>query len=114
MSCCVDRHERGSGHSAFFPRNRAGELSRGARPDAACAGILDKVDENSGLSTHSLRHHTFFSLRSLADVSVADLRARCMSSSAPSRSRTQTSIYRIQHREGLSQVSQKAHPVSLR
>lgn len=88
---------------AFFLSNRGKRISVRAI-QSAMTGFLDRIDEDAGLSTHSLRH-TFAT--HLLDAG-ADLRAVQELLGHASISTTQ--IYTHTSVERLKQVYQKAHP----
>ena len=89
--------------TAFFLSNRGKRISLSAI-QTAVTGFLDRIDEDAGLSTHSLRH-TFAT--HLLDAG-ADLRAVQELLGHASISTTQ--IYTHTSVERLKEVYRKAHP----
>jgi len=94
---------KGADRTAFFLSNRGKRISLSAI-QSAVTGFLDKIDEDAGLSTHSLRH-TFAT--HLLDAG-ADLRAVQELLGHASISTTQ--IYTHTSVERLKEVYRKSHP----
>ena len=94
---------KGADRTAFFLSNRGRRISLSAI-QSAVTGFLDRIDEDAGLSTHSLRH-TFAT--HLLDAG-ADLRAVQELLGHASISTTQ--IYTHTSVERLKDVYRKAHP----
>jgi integrase/recombinase XerC len=94
---------KGADRTAFFLSNRGKRISVSAI-QSAVTGFLDRIDEDAGLSTHSLRH-TFAT--HLLDAG-ADLRAVQELLGHASISTTQ--IYTHTSVERLKDVYRKAHP----
>ena len=94
---------KGADRTAFFLSSRGRRISQSAI-QSAVTGFLDRIDEDAGLSTHSLRH-TFAT--HLLDAG-ADLRAVQELLGHASISTTQ--IYTHTSVERLKDVYRKAHP----
>jgi integrase/recombinase XerC len=94
---------KGADRTAFFLSNRGKRISISAIQNAV-TGFLDRIDEDAGLSTHSLRH-TFAT--HLLDAG-ADLRAVQELLGHASISTTQ--IYTHTSVERLKEVYRKSHP----
>ena len=94
---------KGADRTAFFLSNRGRRISLTAI-QSAVTGFLDRIDEDAGLSTHSLRH-TFAT--HLLDAG-ADLRAVQELLGHASISTTQ--IYTHTSVERLKEVYRKSHP----
>jgi integrase/recombinase XerC len=94
---------KGADRTAFFLSSRGKRISLTAI-QSAVTGFLDRIDEDAGLSTHSLRH-TFAT--HLLDAG-ADLRAVQELLGHASISTTQ--IYTHTSVERLKEVYRKAHP----
>ena len=94
---------KGADRNAFFLSSRGRRISLSAI-QSAVTGFLDRIDEDAGLSTHSLRH-TFAT--HLLDAG-ADLRAVQELLGHASISTTQ--IYTHTSVERLKDVYRKAHP----
>lgn len=94
---------KGADRTAFFLSNRGKRISVRAI-QSAVTGFLDRIDEDAGLSTHSLRH-TFAThlLNAGADLrAVQELLGHASISS--------TQIYTHTSVERLKEVYRKAHP----